>query len=151
MNNPMSVVWLVLRILFAVAEAATMGLTSIWFAFGSLAAMVASLLGAGWVAQLFVFLIVSAVLLYFTRPLAKKYFSGTKTRTNADRVVGMHGLVTQRIDNEQATGQVRVGGQIWTARSADGSVITEGESVVVRSISGVKLMVEKQAAPAAEN
>ena len=151
MNNPMSVVWLVLMIVFAVAEAATLGLTSIWFAFGSLAAMAASLLGANWVVQLVVFLAVSAVLLYFTRPLAQKYFGGAKTRTNADRVVGMHGLVIQRIDNEQASGQVRVGSQVWTARSADGSVIGEGETVVVRSISGVKLMVEKQAAPAAEN
>ncbi len=148
MNNPMSVVWLVLMIVFAVAEAATLGLTSIWFAFGSLAAMAASLLGANWVVQLVVFLAVSAVLLYFTRPLAQKYFGGAKTRTNADRVVGMHGLVIQRIDNEQASGQVRVGSQVWTARSADGSVIGEGETVVVRSISGVKLMVEKQAAPA---
>ena len=148
MKNPMSVVWLVLMIVFAVAEAATLGLTSIWFAFGSLAAMAASLLGANWVVQLVVFLAVSAVLLYFTRPLAQKYFGGAKTRTNADRVVGMHGLVIQRIDNEQASGQVRVGSQVWTARSADGSVIGEGETVVVRSISGVKLMVEKQAAPA---
>lgn len=149
MDNPMSVVWLVLMIGFAVFEAATLGLTAIWFAFGSLVAMVASLLGAGWILQLFLFLAASAVLLYFTRPLAKKYFGGAKAKTNADRVVGMYGLVIQTIDNEQAVGQVRVEGQVWTARSVDGSVIAEGENVVVRSISGVKLMVEKQAAPAA--
>ncbi len=149
MGNTMSLVWLILMIVLAVLEAGTLGLTAIWFAFGSLIAMVAAIFGAGLLLQVILFVLASATLLYFTRPLAKKYFGGAKVKTNADRVIGMHGLVTQTIDNELAVGQVRVSGQIWTARSVDGSVIAEGESVVVRSISGVKLMVEKQAAPAA--
>ena len=148
MDHVMSIVWLVLMILFAITEAATMGLTAVWFAIGSLVALLATLFGAGLVVQLVLFVIVSAVFLYFTRPLAKRFFSGEKVKTNFDRIIGMYGVVTQAIDNEAAVGQVRVNGQVWTARSADGSLIAEGESVVVRSIAGVKLMVEKQAAPA---
>ncbi len=149
MGSIMSLVWLAAMILLAIVEAATLGLTAIWFAFGSLVAMVAAVLGAGVLLQIILFIVASAVLLYFTRPLAKRYFNVGKVKTNADRVIGMHGIVTQGIDNEKAVGQVQVGGQIWTARSASGEVIAEGESVVVRSISGVKLLVEKQAAPAA--
>ena len=150
MNGTMSIVWLVLMIVLAITEAGTLGLTAIWFAFGSLVAMIAAILGANIWVQLILFLVASAVLLYFTRPLARKYFNNkARVKTNADRVVGMHGVVTERIDNEAAAGQVRVAGQVWTARSIDGTVIEAGEGVVVRSIAGVKVMVEKQAAPAA--
>ena len=138
----MSIFWLIATVLLAIIEAATMGLTSIWFACGSLAAMIAAILGAGLWVQIALFIVVSAVLLLFTRPVATKYLKLGKEKTNADRVVGKTGVVIETIDNEKAVGLVRVDGQMWTARSVDGAVIAKDTEVKIDSISGVKLMVE---------
>ena len=76
--------------------------------------------------------------------LTKQKFSPT----NADRFVGETAVVTQAIDNIAETGLVKLQGTVWTARTADGSVIAEGEKVTVKAIEGVKLIVEKAALPA---
>lgn len=143
MENIMTVVWLVLAICFAIAEAATMGLVSIWFASGSLVAMVASMLHAPLWLQITLFLVTAAVTLVLTRNLAKQQFNQERERTNADRVVGMEAIVTETVDNDKPTGQVRAGGQIWTARSLRETVIPVGAKVIVRDIRGVKAMVEE--------
>lgn len=143
MENIMTVVWLVLAICFAIAEAATMGLVSIWFASGSLVAMVASMLHASLWLQIALFLVTAAVTLVLTRNLAKQQFNQERERTNADRVVGMEAIVTETVDNDKPTGQVRAGGQIWTARSLRETVIPVGAKVIVRDIRGVKAMVEE--------
>lgn len=139
---PMSAVWLALAVLFAIIEAATMGLTSIWFAVGSLGAMIAALCGGALWLQIVLFLFLSAATLYLTRNFAKDFFNRGRQRTNADRIVGMEGVVTEAIDNERAVGQIRVGGQIWSARSVGEAVIPVGVKVAVREISGVKTIVE---------
>ncbi|MEA5038694.1 MAG: NfeD family protein [Clostridiaceae bacterium] len=139
---PMSAVWLALAVLFAIVEAATLGLTSIWFAVGSLGAMVVALCGGPLWLQIVLFLFLSAVTLYFTRNFAKEFFNRGRQRTNSDRIIGMEGVVTEAIDNERAVGQIRVAGQIWTARSVGETPIAKGVKVVVREISGVKTIVE---------
>jgi len=138
---PMSVIWLALTVIFAVVEAATLGLTAIWFAAGSLVAMVAALLHAPLWLQVVLFLLVAAVTLYFTRGLAKNY-NVSRQKTNADRVIGMEGIVLQQIDNEHAAGQVRVNGQVWTARSVTQQIIVAGARVTIKAIEGVKVIVE---------
>ncbi len=143
MENIMTIVWLALAICFAIAEAATMGLVSVWFAAGSLVAMVASMLHAPLFLQIALFLITAAVTLVLTRKFAKQQFNQDRERTNADRVVGMEAIVTETVDNDKPTGQIRAGGQIWTARSLQGTVIPAGTKVLVRSIRGVKAMVEE--------
>lgn len=138
----MSIVWVVLMVVFLVVEAATAGLTCIWFAIGSLAALIAALFDAQLWLQIVWFLVISLVTLYFTRPLVKKYVNSRSQPTNADMVIGKEALVTEDIDNVEATGAVSVGGKVWTARSADGGRIKSGAVVSVLRIEGVKLIVE---------
>lgn len=139
------IIWLVLLILFVGLEAATLGLTSIWFAGGALAAMVAAALNAPVWLQVIVFLIIALVLLIFTRPVAVKYFNKDRAKTNVNSVIGKQAIVTAEIDNLQATGQVVVSGQEWSARSCEeGVIISEGSVVEVEAVSGVKLMVRKK-------
>ena len=139
----MTIFWLIAFILFVVGEAVTVGLVSIWFAVGSLGALLTAAMGGGLWLQIAVFLILSALSLMLLKPLSRKWMAGHKAaRTNADRVIGETALVTEDIDNTMATGQVQVDGQIWTARSAHGVVIPAGSRVKVLSIQGVKVMVE---------
>ncbi|MBE6970464.1 MAG: NfeD family protein [Ruminococcaceae bacterium] len=135
--------WTAAIILFLVVEAATAGLTCIWFALGSAAALLTAWLrGPIWL-QIVWFLVVSVAALLLTRPLAKKFINARKEPTNADRVLGRIGIVTETVDNVAATGAVKVDGQVWTARSADDDVIAMGERVEALEIRGVKLIVKK--------
>lgn len=136
--------WLVLLILCIGIEVLTLGLTTIWFAGGALVAIFANLLYAPIFLQIILFFVVSLVLLFFTRPIAVKYFNKDRIKTNVESMVGRQAIVTEEIDNMKAVGQVTVNGQEWTARSWDERVkISEGEIVAVKAISGVKLIVEK--------
>lgn len=136
------ILWVGAIILFLVVEAATAGLTCIWFALGSVAALLTAWLrGPIWL-QIVWFLVVSVSALLLTRPLAKKFINGRKTPTNADRAIGRIGIVTETIDNIAASGAVKLDGQVWTARSADGEIIAMGERVEALEIRGVKLIVK---------
>ena len=142
--NVMSWLWLGGVVLFGAVEAATAGLVSIWFAAGAVAGLIAAWLGAGVAVQVVLFAVVSAAALAVTRPLVRRYTAGKAVPTNADRVLGGTGKVTEVIDNENSTGAVYVDGKTWTARSADGSVIPEGAVVEILRMEGVKLFVKKQ-------
>ena len=134
--------WLIAFIVFCIIEGVTFSLVCIWFACGALLALLASVFGFNVVAQYAVFLIASALLLCFTRPIVRRYISTRKVRTNADRVIGKAAVVLQRIDPTEGVGQVRVLGQIWSAKPADGvSTFNEGEKVIVKDIAGVKVLV----------
>jgi membrane protein implicated in regulation of membrane protease activity len=136
--------WLITMILFIGFELATMGLTTIWFALGALAALATSVVGSPIWLQVIVFFVVSLFALFGFRNMAKESFNKSRTKTNADSLIGRKGIVTEDISNIYATGQVTVAGQEWTARSVEDAVTLEkGEMVIVRSISGVKLMVER--------
>ena len=136
------VIWVVALILFAAVEAVTVQLVSVWFAAGALAALIADLLGAGVTVQFVVFLAVSIICFIVTRPLVKKFSTSKIQSTNADRCIGETAVVVEEIDNVNAKGQVKVNGNIWTARSETDEVITEGEKVTVLKIEGVKLIVK---------
>ncbi|MBR5559406.1 MAG: NfeD family protein [Oscillospiraceae bacterium] len=135
-------IWLVIAVIFGVIEAATVQLMSIWFAIGAVAAMIASLLGAGVWVQFAVFLIVAIIVLAFTRPMVKKVLKVGHVHTNADSVIGRIGAITVDIPGPGEVGRVLVDGQDWSAISEDGSFIPKGERVLVKSIEGVKLVVE---------
>lgn len=142
MDPVYQIVWLVLLILFAAAEAATVGLTSVWFAIGSLGALICALLGGSIWLQIGIFIVLSVVCLVALRPLAKKYLNNRVEPTNADRVIGQEAQVTQAIDNIHGTGAVTIGGVTWTARSEHDTPIPVGAMVRVLRIEGVKVMVE---------
>lgn len=136
-----SAVWLVLFVLFGAAEALTVGLVSIWFAAGALAALLSTFFTDNVWLQAVIFLVVSAVTLALVRPLARKYFSPSRTATNADRLIGRNALVTEEIDDLTATGAVKIDGAEWTARSESSAPIPVGETVTILRIEGVKLIV----------
>ena len=138
----MSIVWLVLMVLLLILEAATAGLTSIWFALGALAALIASFFGGALWLQLVWFFAVSLLTLWLTRPLALKYLNSRRVATNADRVIGAEAVVTEDIDNIAGSGAVHVDGHEWTARSGSGANIAKGAVVRVERIEGVKLIVD---------
>ena len=139
--NWAAVFWLVMIVVFLLVEAATVALVSTWFALGSLAAMLVSILkGPVWF-QAAVFVIVSAICLTALRPLVRKHIKPKLTKTNVDAVVGTTGLVTVAIDNVSAVGQVKLGAMYWTARSVSGDPIAEGTLVKVERIEGVKAIV----------
>lgn len=143
MDTVYQIVWLALLIIFAVAEAATVGLTSVWFALGSLGALVCALAGGNIWLQLGIFIVLSLICLVALRPLAKKYLNNRVEPTNADRVIGQEARVTQDIDNIQGTGAVTIGGVTWTARSEHDTPIPAGAMVRVLRIEGVKVIVEE--------
>ncbi|MEG1721227.1 MAG: NfeD family protein [Pseudoflavonifractor sp.] len=138
-----SIVWLVALIVFAVAEAITVGLTSTWFALGSLCALIVSVCSDNLVLQGGVFLGVSLVSLVLLRPLAKKYMVPKPSATNADRAIGREAVVTEEINNLQGRGGATVAGVHWTARSDDDAVIPAETIVRVLRIEGAKLIVTK--------
>ncbi len=128
-----------------IIELATLGLTTIWFAAGAFAAFIAAALDLALWIQIGLFIIVSLVLLFCTRPLAVKYLNAKTSKTNLDSLIGKSARVTKTIDNIQAQGQAKVNGMEWTARSADDDVvIPEGTVVTILKISGVKLIVEEK-------
>lgn len=136
--------WVALIVAFLIIEALTTQLVTIWFAIGAGGALIAQLLhGPEW-AQWVVFIVLSAILLIATRPLAKRMKKKAQP-TNADAAIGRTAVVTQAIDNTAGKGQVKLDGTVWTARSADGTPIEEGKLAVVKSIEGVKLIVEAAA------
>lgn len=137
--------WLIVLIICIGIELPTMGLTTIWFAGGALAAIFLAVIGAPIWLQAVVFIVVSLLLLFFTRPVAVKYFNKDRVKTNVESMVGRQAIVISEIDNLQGIGQVTVGGQEWSARSADEQVsIAVGAVVTVVAINGVKLVVREQ-------
>ena len=140
-----AVYWLIAFVVLLGIEAATMALTTIWFAGGALAAFAADPAGAAGGMEMVVVGAGFFILLLFTRPLAARLLrGGDKTKTNVDSLIGRSAKVTEAIDNELGTGAAVVGGQEWTARSFDGeSRFPTGETVVIRAVEGVKLMVSE--------
>ena len=134
--------WIIAAVLFAVIEAATVALVTVWFAVGALAAAIAAQFGASILFQVSTFVVVSAILLCVTRPVFKKISVKKPQRTNADRFIGEEAMVIKKIDDINNDGQVKIAGQVWSAVSEDKSPLEEGTIVKVIDIRGVKLVVE---------
>ena len=137
--------WLVLLVVCLVIEIATMGLTTIWFAAGAVVATLLALVHAPFWLQLIAFLLVSIVMLIFTRPVAVKYFNRDRVRTNVESMIGKEAIVVYEVDNLQGLGRVIVGGQEWSARSTQNDIkIPVGAVGIVKAIDGVKLIIEER-------
>ena len=135
--------WLVAFVILIGIEAATMALTTIWFAGGAVFAFFAAVLGFSIQTQLVVFLIVSFILLLFARPFAMRFVNRETVKTNVDGLIGRRAKVITKLDNNEPSGATVVDGQEWTARSMDDAVtIPVGTHVVIKEVRGVKLIVE---------
>lgn len=133
------VLWLIALVIFIIAEAATMTLVSVWFAVGSLGAVIAAAAGANLLVQFIVFAALSALMLVFTRPMIKKLLPNRYIPTNSELDIGKEALVISRVDGNN--GRVRLDGIDWNAVSDNGGVIEEGTSVTVISRQGNTLTV----------
>lgn len=141
-SETMIIVWLVVVALMIIVEMISLGLTSIWFAGGGVvAAVIAAFGGPIWL-QIVIFLAVSLILLFSSRPWAMKHLNNKVVKTNAEGLIGQEAIVIAEINNQKEEGQVRVGGQEWSARSVNGRVIPVDTSVVIEEIKGVKLIVK---------
>ena len=147
----MTILWTGAIIVFGVVEALTAGLVSIWFVPGAVAGLIAAMAGLSVLAQLGLFLVVSAAALAATRPLVRKISAAKAVPTNADRVLGQTGRVTEDVDNDSARGAVYVDGKTWSARSAEGDVIPAGSRVEIVKMEGVKLFVRNCPKTCVEN
>ena len=136
------ILWVVLMVVFAIAEAATVNLVSIWFVGGALVALVVQLLGGNIWLQLSLFLVTAGALLACLRPFVRRYVAPRHTATNADMVLGREAFVTETVDNLHGTGALKLDGKVWTARSTTDAVLPEGTLVKVVKLEGVKLYVE---------
>ena len=139
-----TITWLIIVAIMLVIEIFTMGLTTIWFSLGAVAAAIAAGLGAPIWLQAVLFVVVSVLVMILVRPFAMKVINKERTKTNIDDLVGKKALVIEDIDNQRGQGKVRFQGMEWTARSADDTVLEIEETVVIKAISGVKLMVERE-------
>ncbi len=140
-----AIFWLVLFVVLLVIEIFTMGLTTIWFAGGSILAFILAYVGFGLPVQIIVFLLASIILLVLTRPLAVKFFNKERQKTNAESLIGQKAIVLEAIDTLHGTGRAEVNGMEWSAKTDEaGEIIEAGTVVVIEGIQGVKLIVKKE-------
>ncbi len=139
----LTIFWLILVAVMLVIEIFTMGLTTIWFSLGAVAAAIAAGLGAPLWVQILLFTVVSVVIMILVRPFALKVMDRNRTKTNIDEVIGKQAEVIEPIDNQKEQGKVRFRGVEWMARSVDGSTGAAGDVVTVEEVSGGKLLVKK--------
>lgn len=133
-------IWLIAAGIFFIAEIATTGFLIFWLGLGSLLAMIISFFTDSILIQTTIFVISSVILILLTKPIINKYVDKVESFvTNAYSLIGKIGIVTTPINAVEATGQVKVNGEIWSAK-ADTDII-EGTEVEVLKIDGVKLIV----------
>ncbi len=137
------VFWLILLVVFLVIEAATVSLVSIWFAIGTLVALVLDLLGVSFLTQIIVMLLVSLVFFLIFVWGRRGRARDAYLPTNADRHIGRTARVTQTIDPIRGTGQILVDGLVWSAKTGDGKPIEEDRQVIIVSIQGVHALVQE--------
>lgn len=139
------VYWLIAVAVLLVLEILTLGLTTIWFAGGAFVAFLAGMCQAPLWLQVILFLAVSIILLFFTRPVVERHLNNNREKTNIDSLIGKRGRVLEEIDNFSQTGRVMLNGMEWAARdvSGDGKIPVETEVEVVE-IKGAHLVVQKR-------
>ena len=134
-------VWLIIVILLTLIEIATINLTTIWFVVSGIVALITSLFIDNYILQFGIFVILGVILLITTKPFLTKFIKEHKVKTNIDRIIGMTGIVTEKIGKNEE-GEVKVDGKRWTAYADE--KIKKDELVKVLEIKGVKIIVEKE-------
>lgn len=137
-------IWLIIAGVCFVIEMMTVGFLVFWFGVGALLTTIVSLIFPdNIVLQTSIFVVSSTLLIFLTKPLVKKLSkSDKKIATNAYSVIGKKGIVTQDINETHGVGQIKVAGEVWSAKTTDGSIIEKGTQIEVINIDGVKAVVE---------
>ncbi|MBQ9747727.1 MAG: NfeD family protein [Clostridia bacterium] len=140
----MPYIWLAVIVGALILEALTFTLVSIWFIPGALISLILALCAVPEWIQIVVFILSAIIFLIFCKPIAKNFLGVKRVATNADAVIGEKAVVTEDINNIEARGQVKVKGQVWSARSFDENVtFATGDVLTVIAIEGVKLICKK--------
>ena len=130
-------------VVLLIIEGLNPGLVCLWFAFGALIGFVFSLFNCSLVVQLIAFVVSSTLFVVLLRPVAMRYFNHKRVATNADAVIGREGIVTEEINDTLGTGQIKIMGQIWSARTDNGKNLPVDTQVTVLRIEGVKVIVKQ--------
>jgi len=133
--------WGLAFVVLTIAEIMTVQFISIWLALSALVTMFLAVLEIAFWQQLLIFVIISALLLLATRPLARKLNRASKISTNYELDVGKTATVIEEIDTKKTTGRVRLNGVDWSALTSDNCIIPEGSTVQVEKVDGAKLVV----------
>lgn len=133
--------WFALTVIFTLIEIFTVGLTTIWFALGSLAMIFISFSKIGFWWQVLLCLVISTLLLVLTRPILIKKLKIGSAKTNTEALIGEKCKVIKKI-TELEKGEVKIHGNIWSAKSLNKSSIEEGSLVIIKGIEGATLIVE---------
>ena len=142
----MWVFWLIAAGIFFIIEMATIGFLIFWLGIGALLAMLTSFLTDSILIQSIVFVVSSTLLLIFTRPLVNKFIKTPKEiKTNAYSIIGKKGIVITQINNIEGNGQIKIDGDIWSAKSYADEDIPVNTEVEIIEIDGVKAVVKKVA------
>lgn len=142
LGNNLPWVWVAVTIICIVVETLTMSLTTIWFAIGAFVMVFVAFTPLPFVAQLFIFVVISLLLLIFTRPIVQKKFNQKKIATNYERIIGQIALVTKKITATEK-GTIKINGMEWTASVHEDIVLEEGSNCVIENIEGVTAYVKK--------
>ena len=136
-------IWLIIAGIFFVGEIMTVGFLLFWFGFGSLVAMIVSFFTSNIIIQTSAFLIVSIILLFITKPFVNKFVNKTPTViTNAYNIIGKKAIVIKEIDWASGKGQIKIEGEVWSAKTNEQVNIPKGTEVEIESIDGVKAFVK---------
>lgn len=140
----MWVFWLIAAGVFFIVEMATIGFLSFWLGIGALLAMVTSFFIDNIIVQSIIFLLSSTLLIIFTKPLVNKFIKIPKeVKTNAYSIIGKKGIVISKINNTDGSGQIKIDGEIWSAKSIDDEEIEKNTEIEIIEIDGVKAVVKK--------
>lgn len=135
--------WLIIAILFFIFEMMGPNFLVFWLGIGALITMIVSIFTDSLLIEIGVFVISSILLLFCTKSFAKKFNKNDTTPTNAYANIGKRGIVIQEIDPIKGVGQIKVNGEVWSAKSLTNEIIAKGELIQIVKIDGVKAIVEK--------
>ena len=133
--------WLIAAGIFFVGEMLTTGFLIFWLGVGSLLALVVSLFTSNLIIQTAIFVISSIILILSTKPLVDKFSKKEKVPTNVYTLNGKKGIVIEEINPTEGRGQIKVGGEVWSALCSENLVIPKDSEVEIVEIRGVKAFV----------
>jgi len=135
-----ALIWLIIGVLLVGAEIISGDFVLVMLGLAALGGAGAAALGAGTVISVVVFTVASIALIVGARPMLKRRLEiGQGLKSNVEALIGVRAVVVSRVDGHG--GQVKLNGEIWSARSLDHRVLEPGTEVTVFEISGATAVV----------
>ena len=143
--------WLIAAGIFFIGEMLTTGFLIFWLGIGSLLALLVSLFTSNLFIQTAAFVISSIILIFATKSFADKFTKKDTVATNVYTLSGKKGIVIEEINPPEGKGQIKVGGEIWSALCDENIVIPKDSEVEIVKIQGVKAFVTPLKIPNVQN